>query len=163
MEDTTAVSRLLDEVRAGDQEALGKLIPLVYGELRRLAAHYMQQERPDHTLRTTALIHEAYLRLVGRKHLRLAAFEWSARFPAAVIQRVFPFEFRKPREVSICGAQIAPMLDGECCEVCVCDQIRRGLSAYQHMLEYLPMPCCWLNQPGTRLVDPTLNSRDSIL
>ncbi len=58
------VSLLLQAWRCGDQAALDKLTPLVYGELRRLAHCYMTRERADHTLQTTALVHEAYLRLV---------------------------------------------------------------------------------------------------
>jgi RNA polymerase sigma factor (TIGR02999 family) len=57
------VSALLTKWRAGDQEALQALIPLVYQELRRIARHHLRQERPDHTLQSTALVHEAYLRL----------------------------------------------------------------------------------------------------
>jgi RNA polymerase sigma factor (TIGR02999 family) len=58
------VSALLTKWRAGDQEALQALIPLVYQELRRIAQHHLRQERPDHTLQSTALVHEAYLRLI---------------------------------------------------------------------------------------------------
>jgi RNA polymerase sigma factor (TIGR02999 family) len=58
------VSELLNKWRAGDQEALQALIPLVYQELRRIAQHHLRQERPDHTLQSTALVHEAYLRLM---------------------------------------------------------------------------------------------------
>jgi len=52
--------------RGGDREALEQLMPLVYGELRRLAHHYLSQERAGHTLQSTALVHEAYLRLAGQ-------------------------------------------------------------------------------------------------
>ena len=58
------VTELLRKWREGDQAALDALVPLVYDELRRVAHHYMQQERPDHTLQSTAVVHEAYLRLV---------------------------------------------------------------------------------------------------
>jgi RNA polymerase sigma factor (TIGR02999 family) len=58
------VSALLIKWRAGDQEALQVLIPLVYQELRRIAQHHLRQERSDHTLQSTALVHEAYLRLM---------------------------------------------------------------------------------------------------
>jgi RNA polymerase sigma factor (TIGR02999 family) len=58
------VSALLIKWRAGDPEALQVLIPLVYQELRRIAQHHLQQERPGHTLQSTALVHEAYLRLM---------------------------------------------------------------------------------------------------
>src|SRR3954463_9982536 len=59
------VTRLLDAVAAGDRKAAADLLPLIHGELRRLAAARMAAERPDHTLDATALVHEAFLRLVG--------------------------------------------------------------------------------------------------
>jgi RNA polymerase sigma factor (TIGR02999 family) len=58
---------LLLKWRQGDEEALRDLLPLVYDELRRLAHHYLQGQRPDHTLQSTALVHEAYLRLVKQR------------------------------------------------------------------------------------------------
>ena len=61
------VTRLLAEVREGNQEAADQLVPLVYDELRRMAASQMQRERPGHTLQATALVHEAYVRLVGEE------------------------------------------------------------------------------------------------
>ena len=57
---------LLAKARHGNEDALAKLIPLVYKELRRLAGHYMRNERIGHTLQPTALVHEAYMRLVGQ-------------------------------------------------------------------------------------------------
>ena len=60
------VTQLLADWNHGDQAALQKLTPLVYEELRRLAHHCMETQRPDHTLQTTALVHEAYLRLVDQ-------------------------------------------------------------------------------------------------
>jgi RNA polymerase sigma factor (TIGR02999 family) len=59
------VSQLLDAAAAGDRRAAADLLPLVYDELRKLAAVRMAAESPDHTLQPTALVHEAYLRLVG--------------------------------------------------------------------------------------------------
>ena len=59
------VTNLLIELKNGNREAESRLMPLVYGELRRLAGLYMRGERPGHTLQATALVHEAYLRLVG--------------------------------------------------------------------------------------------------
>jgi RNA polymerase sigma factor (TIGR02999 family) len=64
-ESSGAVTELLVRWRGGDREALETLIPLVYQELRRLAHSYLQRERSDHTLQSTALVHEAYLRLAG--------------------------------------------------------------------------------------------------
>jgi RNA polymerase sigma-70 factor, ECF subfamily len=57
-------TRLLQAMRNGDANAAGELLPLVYAELHRLAKSYMRRERPEHTLQATALIHEAYLRLI---------------------------------------------------------------------------------------------------
>jgi len=67
MASTHDVTRLLGEWANGNQQALDRLTPLVYVELRQLAAHYLRQERPDHTLQPTALVHEAYLRLVDQQ------------------------------------------------------------------------------------------------
>jgi RNA polymerase sigma factor (TIGR02999 family) len=64
------VTQLLERWGGGDQSALDELTPLVYAELRKLAAAYLRRERPGHTLQATALVNEAYLRLVGRKHAR---------------------------------------------------------------------------------------------
>src|SRR5437660_2794785 len=61
------VTQLLIQWSNGDKAALDKLMPLIYEELRQLARHYMNRERPGHTLQTTALVNEAYVRLVNRK------------------------------------------------------------------------------------------------
>ncbi len=62
----TDVTRLLLSWSSGDKNALNEIVPLVYRELRRLAAAYLRRERYDHTLQPTALVHEAYLRLVDQ-------------------------------------------------------------------------------------------------
>jgi RNA polymerase sigma factor (TIGR02999 family) len=61
------VTQLLSEYRGGKREALDRLLPIVYGELRSMAARYLRAERGDHTLQPTALVHEAYVRLVGQR------------------------------------------------------------------------------------------------
>jgi RNA polymerase sigma factor (TIGR02999 family) len=61
------VSELLAQWQAGDEECLRRLIPLVYNELRRVAHNHLRQERPHHTLQTTALVHEAYLCLMKQQ------------------------------------------------------------------------------------------------
>ncbi len=61
------VTSLLIASSSGDEEALNRLLPLVYDELRRLANRYLNRERSDHTLQATALVHEAYLRLIDQK------------------------------------------------------------------------------------------------
>ena len=67
MADSHDVTQLLSALARGDEEAGEKLIPLVYVELRRLARSYMRRERTDHTLQATALVHEAYLKLVEQR------------------------------------------------------------------------------------------------
>ena len=62
---TGEVTALLHQAGSGDRQAVDRFMQLVYGELRRLAGHYMRHERGDHTLQPTALVHEAYLRLFG--------------------------------------------------------------------------------------------------
>jgi RNA polymerase sigma factor (TIGR02999 family) len=64
------VTQLLIQWREGNQGALDQLLPLVYDELRRLANAYLRKERPDHTLQSTALVHEAYLRLIGQREIQ---------------------------------------------------------------------------------------------
>jgi RNA polymerase sigma-70 factor, ECF subfamily len=64
------VTDLLLAWRDGDDEALGRLTPLVYQELRKIARHYLRGERADHSLEATALVHEAYVRLVGAQRVR---------------------------------------------------------------------------------------------
>ena len=66
----TDVTKLLLRWGDGDREALDALTPLVYDELRKLAAIYLRGERPDHTLSSTALVHEAYMRLVDQRHVQ---------------------------------------------------------------------------------------------
>src|SRR5512134_550539 len=68
------VTRLLVSWSGGNQSALGELVPLVYRELRRLAASYLRRERADHTLQPTALVHEAYVRLIDQRQV-----DWSNR------------------------------------------------------------------------------------
>jgi RNA polymerase sigma factor (TIGR02999 family) len=66
------ITQLLSRWSAGEPEAAGRLMPVVYAELRRLARQYLQRERGDHTLQPTALVHEAYLRLAGQKNMQWA-------------------------------------------------------------------------------------------
>lgn len=72
--DSNQITRLLVNCRGGDKDALDQLLPLVYHELRKLAASYLRTERCDHTLQPTALIHEAYVRMVGQEMP-----EWQSR------------------------------------------------------------------------------------
>jgi RNA polymerase sigma factor (TIGR02999 family) len=69
-----AIAALVESARLGDEAALAALIPLVYDELRRLAAHHLRRERPGQTLQATALVHDVYLRLLQDSHL-----SWQSR------------------------------------------------------------------------------------
>jgi len=68
------ITQILSELKGGNQQALDELLPLVYDELRRLANSYLRKERVNHTLQPTALVHEAYLRLLGQNQI-----EWQNR------------------------------------------------------------------------------------
>jgi RNA polymerase sigma-70 factor, ECF subfamily len=74
MSDNPEVTLLLSALTRGDDGAATKLIPVVYNELRRLAGSYMRRERVDHTLQATALVHEAYLKLVEQRSV-----DWQSR------------------------------------------------------------------------------------
>jgi RNA polymerase sigma factor (TIGR02999 family) len=105
------VTELLAQIHAGDKEAESRLIPLVYSELRRLAAHYLRGERPDHTLQPTALVHEAYLRLT-----RLQEVDWQSRShffatAATVMRRILVDHARAQRAEKREGFYEAVSLD----------------------------------------------------
>ena len=109
---TSEVSRLLVAWRRGDPDALDRLMPLVYDELRRLAQRHLRGERPDHTLQTTALVHEAYLRLCGAD----VAWEGRVHFlavAAQVMRRVLVDHARsRNRHKRGSGAEVIPLEEG---------------------------------------------------
>jgi RNA polymerase sigma-70 factor (ECF subfamily) len=82
------ITQLLAEWTSGNQEALDKLYPLVYDELRRIARRYMSRERKGHTLQTTALINEAYLRLVEQRNVRWANRSHFFAIAAQIMRRI---------------------------------------------------------------------------
>jgi RNA polymerase sigma-70 factor, ECF subfamily len=65
--DSKSLTQLLIDVGNGNEDALNQILPMIYDELRRLAGSYMRRERSDHTLQPTALVHEAYLRLIDQR------------------------------------------------------------------------------------------------
>ncbi|MBM3883215.1 MAG: sigma-70 family RNA polymerase sigma factor [Verrucomicrobia bacterium] len=98
------VTRILEAAQQGDSLAAEELLPLVYGELRRIAASKMAQEAPGHTLQPTALVHEAWLRLVGDAGAR---FEGRAHFFAAAaeaMRRILIEAARRKRSLKRGGA-----------------------------------------------------------
>jgi RNA polymerase sigma factor (TIGR02999 family) len=97
------VTRLLVDWGRGDGAAHDRLLPLVYDELRRIAGAYMRRERPDHTLQPTALVHEAYLRLVDQRRM-----DWNSRAQfvglAAVMMRRILVNHARDRAAAKRGA-----------------------------------------------------------
>ena len=105
------VTATLLELSAGDGHAAARLLPLVYDELRRLAAGYLRRERPDHTLQPTALVHEAYLRLIDQSRV-----DWKnrAHFCAVasdMMRRILVDHARKHQAVKRGGGQTRISLD----------------------------------------------------
>src|ERR1700745_2977475 len=97
--------RVLDQVLQGNERAEEKLLPLVYEELRKLAAHKMANETPGQTLQPTALVHEAWLRLVGKENTK---FETRSHFFAAAaeaMRRILIDNARRKRTVRHGGGQ----------------------------------------------------------
>jgi RNA polymerase sigma-70 factor (ECF subfamily) len=82
------VAEILGASSAGDLKAREQLVSMVYGELRRLAGNYLRRERSDHTLQPTALVHEAYLRLVGQSQIQWRNREHFLGVAAQMMRRV---------------------------------------------------------------------------
>jgi len=106
------VTRILSQIESGDPSAAEKLLPLVYDELRRLAAARLAEEAPGQTLQPTALVHEAYLRLVLNEHSR----QWDGRghfFAAAAegMRRILVDAARRKKAVKRGGDQSRHDLD----------------------------------------------------
>lgn len=102
------VSLLLQGWRNGDRQALDALLPLVYKELRRLAHFQLQKERPDHTLQSAALVHEAYLRLIG-----LNTPQWESRTHffaiAAQLMRQILVDYARRHKASKRGGSVCKL------------------------------------------------------
>lgn len=103
-----SVTQLLDQWNHGDREALDKLMPLIYEELRKMARRYMSQQNPGHTLQTTALIHEAYLRMVNQQEKH---FENRAHFfgVAAQAMRHILVDYARARHTAKRGGGVRPI------------------------------------------------------
>lgn len=108
MSASISVTQLLEQWNNGDREALDKLMPLIYEELRKMAKRYMGRQNPGHTLQTTALIHEAYLRMVKQKEKR---FENRAHFfgVAAQAMRHILVDYARTRHTAKRGGGIIPI------------------------------------------------------
>lgn len=102
------VTQLLVDWSAGDQRALGELMPLVYGELRRLADRQLRAERANHTLQRTALVHEAYLRLINQRNVSWQGRAQFIGLAAQLMRRILIDHARARRRVKR-GGGVAPV------------------------------------------------------
>jgi RNA polymerase sigma factor (TIGR02999 family) len=91
------LTQILQSWSKGDQQALEILIPRVYDELRRLAHYFMVRERPGHTLQTTALVHEAYLRLIDQRNANWQNRAHFFAIAAQIMRRILVDQFRSNR------------------------------------------------------------------
>jgi RNA polymerase sigma-70 factor (ECF subfamily) len=107
------VTVLLAQLAHGDQQAASRLVPLVYSELRQMAARYMRRERVDHTLQTTALVHEAYLKLVEQTPVSWQNRAHFFAVAAQVMRRILIDHARGHlREKRGGGQQVIPLDEG---------------------------------------------------
>jgi RNA polymerase sigma factor (TIGR02999 family) len=108
MSSAHSVTQLLKQWNNGDLEALDKLMPLIYEELRKMARRYMRRQNPGHTLQTTALIHEAYLRMVKQKEKH---FENRVHFfgVAAQAMRHILVDYARTRRTAKRGGGVRPI------------------------------------------------------
>jgi len=106
------ITRLLAEWSNGNPSALDNLIPIVYDELRRLASRYMREERRDHVLQTTALVNEAYMRLLGRERVSCQTRTQFFAVAAQVMRRVL-VDYARTRNRAKRGHGAQPMDLGE--------------------------------------------------
>jgi len=113
MQTSLPVTVALQDLARGDSSALGRLMPMVYAELRRLAGHYIRQERIGHTLQPTALVHEAYFRLVGENQ---PDYQNRAHFlgVAAHAMRQILIDHARTRNAAKRGGGVAPFSINEC-------------------------------------------------
>ena len=102
------VTRILDRVQQGDSKAAEELLPLVYDELRRLAAHKMARELPGQTLQPTALVHEAWLRLAGEGARRFANRAHFFAAASEAMRRVLVDRARRKLRLKRGGGQAEP-------------------------------------------------------
>ncbi len=107
------VTQMLIEWSNGDRQALDRLIPVVYEELRRQASRYLRRERPDQTLQTTDLIHEAYLRLVDQKKVLWQNRAHFFAISATLIRRILIDHARRRRRAKRGGSEVALILNEE--------------------------------------------------
>ena len=129
------VTRLLGQLGAGSQDVAGQLVPLIYDELRRIAGAQMRRERADHTLQATAVVHEAYMRLVGDQEI-----DWQSRahffaIAARTMRRVL-MDYARQRHAGRRGGEGARKVDIDA-ELLIADDRLEDVAALDELLGQL--------------------------
>ena len=131
------ITRLLEEWTGGNQAALDLVVPVLYDELRRLASHYMSAERAGHLLQTTAVVHEAYLRLVDRENVSCRSRTEFFAIAAQVMRRVLVDHARGRDRVKrgqgsapVSLDEAAVLSDDRAEELIAIDSALQGLAAF---------------------------------
>jgi RNA polymerase sigma-70 factor (ECF subfamily) len=128
------VTRLLDEWSRGNRDALDALMPLMHDELHRLARGYLARERPGHTLQPTALVNEAYLRLIGERDMRWQSRAHFIAVAAQLMRFILVDHCRKKKGAKRGGGAVFVTLDDD---VAVSDQRGAELIALDEALSAL--------------------------
>ena len=130
------ITRLLIAWSDGDQTAMDKLVPLVYGELRRLARRYMHREAPGHLLQTTALVNEAYIRLIDANQVRWQNRAHFFAISARVMRRILVDFARRSRQLKRGGkvnkvslAETVVASEGQAADLLAVDDALTALTA----------------------------------
>jgi RNA polymerase sigma factor (TIGR02999 family) len=111
MSSSPSITQLLSEWKNGDRAALDRVLPLVYDQLRRMAARRLSRERPDHTLQPTALVHEAYLRLVEQERVNWQNREQFYGLAAEMMRRILINHAKNRTTAKRGGAAVKVPLD----------------------------------------------------
>lgn len=147
MIDPGGVTHWLERLKGGDQDALDRLLPLVYDELRAVAGYYMRDERGEHTLSATALVHEAYLRMVKQRRIRVEDRSQFLSVAATMMRRVLVDWARAKKREKRGGGQVPVPL--ESVENLLTDEEVDEVIALDDALDRLAK----LNPRGSRVVE----------
>jgi RNA polymerase sigma factor (TIGR02999 family) len=130
------ITRLLQAWSAGDKQALDNLLPLLYRELRCLAASYIRRERKDHTLQATALVHEAYLQMVDQKQFQSRSRTQFFAIAANLMRQILVHHARRHRAVKRGGGNKVQLHDAVAaveqpgCDLIALDQALNRLAEF---------------------------------
>ena len=129
------ITRLLNDWSDGNRRALDELIPIIYNDLRSLAAHYLRRERADHTLQPTALVHEVYFRLIEQNDMHWQSRSQFFGVPAQMMRRILldhaRFHLRTKRGGGVHKAEldeVAGLSEEQAAEVVDLDQALEALA-----------------------------------